>query len=83
MAKQVKVHDHEKPTGWSDQSVDFINKLLLRKQYLRLGQDKPGIAKSHPWFDGFDWDALEHKRMASPFAGVVCLNLLNLFIILF
>jgi hypothetical protein len=71
MAKQAKVHDFEKPQTWSDQSVDFVNKLLLRKQYQRLGYDKPGSAKSHPWFNGFDWEALENNKMPSPFTGIV------------
>jgi hypothetical protein len=71
MAKQAKIHDYEKAAEWSNESVDFINKLLIRKQYQRLGYDKPGSAKMHPWFDNFDWDALENKKMISPFAGIV------------
>jgi hypothetical protein len=71
VSKQVKVHGHEKPPGWSDSSVDFVNKLLQRKQQYRLGSDQPGIAKSHSWFDKFDWDSLNTQRMKSPFEGIV------------
>lgn len=77
MAKQAKVHSHEKPPEWSEEAVDFINKLLLRKQNQRLGYDRPGTAKSHPWFDNFDWESLENRRMMSPFVGIViyfCFN---------
>lgn len=76
MNKQAKVHDYEKPQDWSDESVDFINKLLIRKQHQRLGHDKPGSAKTHPWFNGFDWEAFESCRMLSPFNGIVNLILI-------
>jgi hypothetical protein len=71
MAKQAKVHDYDKPQEWSDESVDFVNSLLIRKQNLRLGNDKPGCAKSHPWFENFDWTAFESQKLVSPFAGIV------------
>ena len=61
----------EKPGNWSDESVDFVNQLLLRKQYQRLGNDKPGSAKNHPWFNGFNWEGLENKEVKSPFYGIV------------
>ena len=51
--------------------MEFFNLLLLRKQYQRLGNDKPGSAKSHPWFRGFDWQGLENKTILSPFFGIV------------
>jgi len=70
MAKQAKVHEYEKPQDWSEESVDFVNSLLLRKQHQRLGSDKPGSAKNHVWFDGFDWDSLENNRMVSPFHSI-------------
>lgn len=71
LSKQAKIHDFEKRPEWSDAAVDFINNSLLRKQNLRLGHDKPGAAKNHPWFDGFDWQALENVTMKSPFFGIV------------
>ena len=42
----------------------------MRKPSLRLGTDKPGVLKKHPWFQGFDWEALEKKTMKSPFEGL-------------
>lgn len=35
-----------------------------------MGNDKPGSAKAHPFFKGFDWDALYNGTMKSPFEGV-------------
>ena len=71
MARQVKITEREKPSDWSIESMDFINNLLLRKQYQRLGNDRPGAAKLHPWFRGFDWQGLENKTLLSPFFGIV------------
>jgi hypothetical protein len=71
VAKQVKIHHNEKKIEWSDDAVDFINSLLIRKQSQRLGNDKPGSAKKHPWFYNFDWEALEKGKMQSPFIGIV------------
>jgi hypothetical protein len=69
LSKQAKIQ--EKPVGWSDEAVDFINKLIIRKQNHRLGYDRPGSAKNHSWFDGFDWDGLYNKKIQSPFLGIV------------
>jgi hypothetical protein len=71
LAKQVKINLQDKPSGWSDEAVDFINKLLIRKQNQRLGYDRPGSAKNHPWFDGFSWDGLYDRQIQSPFSGIV------------
>ena len=79
MNKQAKVHEYEKPHDWSPQSVDFINQLLLRKQHQRLGHDRPGSAKLHPWFDHFDWHSFEKFNIPSPFSGIVQ-KIYNLFL---
>jgi hypothetical protein len=73
MAKQAKITDFETPEGWSEESVDFINGLLIRKQHQRLGHERPGSTKCHPWFNGFDWTAFENFTMPSPFSGIVLL----------
>ena len=71
LAKQAKIGVNDKPNNWSDDSVDFINKLLIRKHNQRLGNDKPGVAKSHPWFNGYDWKSLYERKTVSPFYGIV------------
>ncbi len=71
MAKQAKISDFDKPDGWSDESVNFVNELLIRKQHLRFGHDRPGAAKCHPWFNGFDWAAFENFMIPSPFSRIV------------
>lgn len=74
LAKQAKISNSDKPNNWSDNAVDFINKLLIRKQNQRLGYDRPGSAKNHPWFEGFDWDSLYDRRTSSPFLGIVLID---------
>jgi serine/threonine protein kinase len=63
---QVKI-DKEK-VGWSEESVDFINRCLKRKESKRLGYtDGIQELKSHKWFNGFDWDGVYKKTILAPF----------------
>ncbi len=80
IAKPARISESERPKNWSIESVDFINSLLLRKQSQRLGSDRPGSAKKHPWFDGFNWEELESCRMVSPYKGVVSEKLYEMII---
>ena len=54
--------------GWSPESADFINKLLIRKVENRLGT-KGGAAemKEHPWLKYYPWKELENKTLPAPF----------------
>ena len=47
---------------------NLICKLLQRRPVQRLGMQAGGIQdiKRHPWFDGFDWDAMATRRMQPP-----------------
>lgn len=68
MRKQVQIEENEIPDDWSLESVDFINRLLQRKETKRLGY-REGVKelRAHPWFKGFDWDRLYNKTLVSPF----------------
>ena len=68
LQKQAKIEEDYIPEGWSDESVDFINKCLKRKESRRLGY-KNGVTelKKHQWFEGFDWEGLYNKTMLAPF----------------
>ena len=68
LQKQAKIEEDDIPEGWSNESVDFINKCLKRKECRRLGY-KNGVTelKSHQWFEGFDWEGLYNKIMQAPF----------------
>lgn len=54
--------------GWSAESVDFINDLLLRKPDKRLGS-LGGAADlmNHPWLKYYPWKELESKTLLAPF----------------
>ena len=63
---QIKI-DKDK-VGWSEESVDFINRCLKRKESKRLGYtDGIKELKNHKWFEGFDWEGLYNKKIVAPF----------------
>lgn len=67
LSKQATISLEELPNGWSEDAGDFINKLLLRKQELRLGYHGIHEIKQHPWMRYFPWDKLLRKQLESPF----------------
>lgn len=67
LAKQVIVKDDEVPPGWSADAVSFVNGLVQRKPTKRLGVTGISELIAHPWFAGFDWQALETRTMVPPF----------------
>jgi len=68
--KQAKINESEKLKDWDKNAFDLVNSLLMRKTNMRLGNDKPGIARNHPFFKGFNWEELINGTMRSPFEGV-------------
>lgn len=57
------------PNFFSSNVNDLLDKLLQKDPTKRLGYgpDDAEAIKKHPWFDGFDWDALLNKTMPAPF----------------
>lgn len=51
----------------SDEVRDLISKLLTVDPRKRLGAFGAQEIKSHAWFDGFDWTALEEGNMKGHF----------------
>ena len=68
LSKQVIIKKEEIEEEISDQSIDFINRCLKRKESERLGFFN-GVKelKEHPWFDGFNWNELFNKKIIAPF----------------
>lgn len=65
---QAKVKFEEKRFfNISNEAESFINACLERKPSDRLGNNFPGEAKSHPWFNDINWDSLVSKTEISPF----------------
>eukprot|EP01083_Nonionella_stella_P105917 304985_1 len=56
------------PSYFPASAADLVRRLLRRRPIYRLGV-VAGISaiKEHPWFDGFDWDALRAGTMKAPY----------------
>ncbi|CAK60256.1 unnamed protein product (macronuclear) [Paramecium tetraurelia] len=63
LAKQVQVKKEELPLGWSENSLDFVNQLILRKPERRLGSNGIEEILHHPWLKGYPWDDLLKKKV--------------------
>ena len=68
LRKQAKIEEEDIVEGWSQESVDFINNCLKRKDSRRLGFTG-GVKdlKNHIWFQNYDWDSLLNKTLVAPF----------------
>ena len=67
MAKQAEIKNDDICPGWSKESADFINKLLIRKPENRIGYKGIFQLKEHPWLKYYPWDLLINKILPSPF----------------
>ena len=68
LRKQAKIEEKDNVKGWSQESLDFINKCLKRKESSRLGYFN-GVQelKEHPWFKNMNWEELYNKKENAPF----------------
>ena len=64
---QPKIKSNEIKKGWSENSRDFINKLLQRKPIKRLGYTGVRELKNHVWMKDINWDLLKKKKIKSPY----------------
>lgn len=68
IAKQAMIKVEDIRPGWSNESVDFINRLLLRKIDMRLGSNSGAKdLMGHPWLKYYPWTELEKKTLLAPF----------------
>ena len=65
--KQARINDSEIPYSWSLESGDFINKLLKRKPFQRMGYHGVKEIKNHPWMKDIKWEYLKEKKIIAPF----------------
>ena len=68
LSKPAVINEENIIKGWSQESADFINKLLERKESKRLGYK--GGAKElmkHPWLKYYPWEELKSKTLLAPF----------------
>ncbi|GAB4820005.1 hypothetical protein N2152v2_007051 [Parachlorella kessleri] len=57
------------PAHFSKELKDLIRRLLVRVPSRRLGCAQGGATelKQHPWFKGFDWEALAQRKLQAPY----------------
>lgn len=67
LAKQVQLKREDMPSGWSIESLDFVNKLLQRKPQHRLGYGGPQEVKGHAWLKDVDWTRILQKSITAPY----------------
>ena len=68
LSKPAIINEGNLAQGWSQESADFINKLLERKDSKRLGY-KEGAKElmKHHWLKYYPWDELKSKTLLAPF----------------
>ena len=68
LARQAHIHRKDLfENGWSLDAGNFINKMLYRKPYKRLGYEGINEIKECNWFKNFNWDDLLNKKIMSPY----------------
>ena len=67
LMKQICIRNEEIEEGWTKESIDFINKLLIRKKENRLGYKGIEEIKEHPWIKYYPWSMIIDKTLPSPF----------------
>ena len=69
-SNEVQIKFGEQPEGWTDNSVDIVNKLLKRKEDKRLGSMGIDQIKNHKWFRDFGWNEVLNMKMNAPFLPI-------------
>ena len=64
---QPKIKTTQMKKGWSENSRDFINKLLQRRPIKRLGYSGIREIKNHVWMKDINWELLKNKKLRSPY----------------
>ena len=67
MSKQIYIDPATNQSDWSEESIDFINNLLIRKDIKRLGFYNEMEIQNHPWFYDINFDKIVKKEVISPF----------------
>ena len=77
MSHQIQIHHKNIPKDWSQESADFINKLIIRKPNRRLGFNGINDIKEHPWLKYFNWKDLYLQKINAPYLPIYYDNIDN------
>ena len=69
-SSEIQIKKGTQPKGWSNDSVDIVNKLLKRKEDKRLGSKGIEEIKKHNWFKNFDWHGVINIKVNAPFIPI-------------
>jgi len=65
----TKLREEYKLNGvYSNLFFEFLEKLIVINITKRIGYNNIEELVNHPWFNNFNWDKLEHKKIISPLA---------------
>ena len=64
---QVEIKNEDNKENWTKESIDFINKLLIREPEKRLGYKNINELKEHPWIKYYPWNLIKDKKLPAPF----------------
>ena len=67
LMRQIEIKEEDIPEDWTKESIDFINKLIIRKREKRLGYNGIKEVKEHPWIKYYPWEMILNKTLPSPF----------------
>ena len=67
LTRQAEIDYDDLPDGFSNETADFINRLIQRKPKNRLGKDNINEVLDHPWFNKFDWENVLLKKLKAPY----------------
>ena len=67
LSYQAKIKFNNKKKGWSENSRDFINRLLQRRPVKRLGYNGIKELKNHLWLKDINWELLRKKKVRAPY----------------
>jgi serine/threonine protein kinase len=59
--------DYKEIKNYSENCIDFLNKLLISEPKKRIGFKDINELKNHSWFNGYDWNNLKKRKLYSPF----------------
>ena len=66
LSKEVQIKKHQLPEDFSEECMDFINKMIKRKQIERLGYKNIKKIFQHPWLLEVDFKNLYLQKIKSP-----------------
>lgn len=64
---QIVLSHDDVPFQVSEDYIDLVNRLILKNPDQRLGAGGAAEIKAHPFFDNFDWEALENMAIIPPY----------------